>query len=213
MFPPPPPQICSKSNSGLIQDTVSAPQPSLICGALNIVQWKCRNFPSVHSLRCTHGFAFLPGPEPPTPSSERCWSIPMTHVAHGAYWELLLSPVTPCCKVLLLTPPQPPRFGDEELWRLAARPTVTLGRLWWKEELSCIPGHYPDSWICPLTALQPFLILSCFTCSPEIIWLFELGEMGSRYTRVSSWVRLLSNSNSSSSCCRSPMSCLPPPII
>lgn len=156
---------------------------------------------------------FCTGHKLRTPSSERCWSIPMTHVAHGAYWELLLSPVTPNCKVLLLIPPQPPRFGDEELRHLAARPAVTLGRLRWKEELSRIPGHCPSSWICPLTALQPFLILSCFTCSPEIIWLFELRETGSRYTGFSSWVHLLSNSRIISKWLQVRMSCLPPPVI
>lgn len=111
----------------------------------------------------------------------------MAQVAHGAYWELLLSPVTLHGKVVLLSPPAP-CSGDEELRRFAARTAVMLGRLWRKEELSRILGHCPSSWICPLTAEQPFVMYCCSTCSSESIWLFELREVGSWYTGVSSWV-------------------------
>lgn len=111
----------------------------------------------------------------------------MAQVAHGAYWELLLSPVTLRGKVVSLSPPAP-CSGDEELRCFAARTAVMLGRLWRKEELSRILGHCPSSWICPLTAEQPFVMYCCSTCSPESIWLFELREVGSWYTGVSSWV-------------------------
>lgn len=54
---PAPPQICSKSNLGLIQDTFSAPQPSLLCGALKYCAAKVQKCPicpfaAVHRWTC-----------------------------------------------------------------------------------------------------------------------------------------------------------------
>lgn len=115
---------------------------------------------------------FYTGHELLAPPSARCWSIPMTHGSSS-------SPQSPRVETDYC---YPHKTLGLEMRNCNTSLRVTLGRLRPKEELGCIPGHCPGSWICSLTPPQPPYVLSCSTSSPEITWLFQLRETGSRST-------------------------------
>lgn len=143
----------------------NAPQPSLICGALNIVQRKCRNS---HLYLCCSAhmdllfFTDLHPLHHPLKGAE-VFSWPTQPMVPPG---ISSSPQSPYAAILLLSPPAP---------ALEMRNCDSQQLSPWSRWGGCGKRRNSEtSWVtAPASgsALQPCVIFSCFTCSPERIWL------------------------------------------